>query len=114
MGRQDGFRHPAGKHVPEIKRRDANNRQTAHGRTHHKLLWFIARVKYREQRRHDKVGAGQPVPHQRAKGADKQAERLMIVPPPQMLRNLRFVFKDQASAQMVMQSMIATLAIAPT
>ena len=73
MGRQgDGFRYPAGKHTGD-KRRDANNRQTAHGRAHHKLQ-AIARVEQREEKQHDKVSAGQPVPHQR-KGADKQAKK---------------------------------------
>ncbi len=69
----------SGKHTGD-KRRDANNRQTAHGRAHHKLFRLLPGSN-NEEKQHDKVGAYSCQCHNQRKGADKQAKRLMIVPP---------------------------------
>ena len=90
----DGFCQPAGKHTGN-KCCDTNNRQAAHRCTHHKFQ-AVARIEQRKEKQHDKIGACQPVPHQR-KGADKQAEKgqRMLRKVEQMLGNLFFITKDQ-------------------
>ncbi len=82
-------------------------------RPHHKFQ-AIARVEQGEETEHNKIGAGQPVPHQR-KGANKEAEkgegaigrcsRLSVI--------AFLLWKMRYSAQTVMHSMISTFASAP-
>ena len=68
----DRFRQPAGKQARD-KGRNADNRQAFERRPHHKFQ-AIARIEQGEETEHNKIGAGQPVPHQR-KGANKEAEK---------------------------------------
>ena len=67
----DGFRNPARQNTGD-QRGGADNGQAAQRRAHHKFQ-AVAGVEQGEEKQHDKIGAGQPVPDQR-KGADKQAK----------------------------------------
>ncbi len=107
----DGFCQPAGKHTGN-KCCDTNNRQAALRCTHHKFQ-AVARIEQsKEKNSIDKIGACQPVPHQR-KGADKQAEKgqRMLRKVEQMLGNSLFLLrKIRYNAQMVTHSIMMTFA----